>query len=58
MRYYSYLISLLWLVLMLPFGMIGVTIWHTFNYNRDYSIPAGEVSASENERTRLLGAGA
>ncbi|MCB1351809.1 MAG: cytochrome o ubiquinol oxidase subunit I [Rhodobacteraceae bacterium] len=47
-----------WLAIVAFVGMIGVTIWHTFNYNRDYSIPAGEVSASENERTRLLGAGA
>ncbi|MBN8913313.1 MAG: cytochrome o ubiquinol oxidase subunit I [Rhizobiales bacterium] len=36
----------------------AVAIWHTFDYNRDFYIPADEVTRSENERTRLLAGGA
>jgi cytochrome o ubiquinol oxidase subunit I len=39
-------------------GLLAVGILHTFNYNRDYFIPAEEVSQSEDARTRLLAAGA
>ena len=35
-------------------GLIAATIIHTFNYDRDYHIPAEEVVATETERTRLL----
>jgi cytochrome o ubiquinol oxidase subunit 1 len=35
-------------------AMLAAIITHTFNYNRDYHIPAEEVVAVENERTRLL----
>ena len=35
--------------------MLAAIIAHTFNYNRDYFIPADEVVRVEDERTRLLG---
>jgi cytochrome o ubiquinol oxidase subunit 1 len=35
---------------------IATGIAHTFNYHRDYYIPADEVLRKENERTRLLSA--
>ncbi|MBC3932326.1 cytochrome o ubiquinol oxidase subunit I [Undibacterium curvum] len=34
--------------------MLTAIIVHTFNYNRDYYIPADEVIRTEDERTRLL----
>ncbi|MBC3868902.1 cytochrome o ubiquinol oxidase subunit I [Undibacterium oligocarboniphilum] len=34
--------------------MLAAIIIHTFNYNRDYYIPADEVVRTENARTRLL----
>jgi cytochrome o ubiquinol oxidase subunit 1 len=30
------------------------SIWHTFNYDRDYHIPADAVTRSEDERSRAL----
>jgi cytochrome o ubiquinol oxidase subunit 1 len=36
------------------FGMIAVAIYHTFDYKRDFYIPADEVTRTEEERTRLL----
>ncbi|MDY8110218.1 cytochrome o ubiquinol oxidase subunit I [Fulvimarina sp. 2208YS6-2-32] len=36
-----------WLAAVSFLGLIGYAIWHTFNYDRDYYIPAGEVAASE-----------
>jgi len=40
-------------------ALIATAILHTFNYARDFHIPADEVTETENERTRLLaGAGA
>jgi cytochrome o ubiquinol oxidase subunit 1 len=35
-------------------AIIGVSIAHTFNYNRDYYIPASDVTKVEAERTKLL----
>ena len=35
-------------------AMMAAIITHTFNYNRDYYIPADEVARTEAERTRLL----
>ena len=35
-------------------ALIVAAIVHTFNYNRDYYIPADEVVRTENARTRLL----
>jgi cytochrome o ubiquinol oxidase subunit 1 len=50
------LIWQMWLPAGLGFvAMMAAIIVHTFNYNRDYYIPAGEVVRVEGERTRLLG---
>ncbi|MDB5951653.1 MAG: cyoB [Massilia sp.] len=35
-------------------AMVAAVIVHTFNYKRDYYIPADEVARTENSRTRLL----
>ncbi|WP_423457253.1 cytochrome o ubiquinol oxidase subunit I [Ottowia sp. VDI28] len=35
-------------------GVVLAAIIHTFNYNRDYHIPAAEVAATEEARTQLL----
>ncbi|UPG94576.1 cytochrome o ubiquinol oxidase subunit I [Luteibacter aegosomatissinici] len=43
-----------WLAALSFVGIIAVSIIHTFNYNRDYVIPASEVNATEGERTRAL----
>ncbi|UPG90238.1 cytochrome o ubiquinol oxidase subunit I [Luteibacter aegosomaticola] len=43
-----------WLAALSFVGIIAVSIVHTFNYNRDYVIPASEVDATEGERTRAL----
>ncbi|RZL11823.1 MAG: cytochrome o ubiquinol oxidase subunit I [Rubrivivax sp.] len=37
-------------------AIIAVSIYHTFNYQRDYYISADEVVLAEEERTRLLAA--
>ena len=45
----------MWLVAGLGFvAMMAAIIIHTFNYKRDYYIPAEEVVRTENARTRLL----
>jgi cytochrome o ubiquinol oxidase subunit 1 len=45
----------MWLLAGLSFAaMLVATIVHTFNYKRDYYIPAEEVVRTENARTRLL----
>ena len=36
-----------WLAALSFVALIASTIWHTFNYNRDYYIPADEVEATE-----------
>jgi cytochrome o ubiquinol oxidase subunit I len=47
----------MWLVAGLSFAVTLITIIvHTFNYKRDYYIPADEVSRSEDARTRALAA--
>jgi cytochrome o ubiquinol oxidase subunit I len=43
-----------WLAALSFVVIIAVSIVHTFNYNRDYVIPASEVSTTEGERTRAL----
>ncbi|MDR3480176.1 MAG: cytochrome o ubiquinol oxidase subunit I [Burkholderiaceae bacterium] len=49
------LIWQMWLLAGLSFAaMLAAVIIHTFNYNRDYHIPADEVVRTEGERTRLL----
>ncbi len=37
-------------------ALVGYTIYHTFNYKRDYYIPTEDVIRVESERTRLLAA--
>jgi cytochrome o ubiquinol oxidase subunit 1 len=45
----------MWLLVGLTFfGMIAVAIYHTFDYKRDFYIPADEVTRTEEERTRML----
>ncbi|MFC7515817.1 cytochrome o ubiquinol oxidase subunit I [Herbaspirillum sp. GCM10030257] len=45
----------MWLIAGLAFvAMMAAIIIHTFNYKRDYYIPAEEVVRTENARTRLL----
>jgi cytochrome o ubiquinol oxidase subunit 1 len=47
----------MWLIAGVSFAaLILATIVHTFNYKRDYYIPADEVVRTEAERTRLLAA--
>ncbi|MGV8804269.1 MAG: cytochrome o ubiquinol oxidase subunit I [Polaromonas sp.] len=45
----------MWALVVLSFAaVVAYTIFHTFNYKRDYYIPVDEVTRTENERTRLL----
>ncbi|SDY54704.1 cytochrome o ubiquinol oxidase subunit 1 [Lysobacter sp. yr284] len=47
----------MWLVAGVFFvAMLVAAIVHTFNYKRDYYIPADEVTATENQRTQQLAA--
>ena len=46
-----------WLAALTFVAMLVVTIAHTFNYNRDFHIPADSVVRAEDERTALLAAG-
>jgi cytochrome o ubiquinol oxidase subunit I len=39
-------------------ALLAVAIGHTFNYHRDFDIPAGEVADAEDARTHLLAKGA
>ncbi|MBB4567810.1 cytochrome o ubiquinol oxidase subunit I [Rhizobium leucaenae] len=43
-----------WLAAITFAAMIIITIGHTFNYKRDFHIPADEVVKTENERTKQL----
>ncbi|MBB3386340.1 cytochrome o ubiquinol oxidase subunit I [Rhizobium sp. WW22] len=43
-----------WLAAITFVAMVVITIGHTFNYKRDYHIPADEVVKTENERTKQL----
>jgi cytochrome o ubiquinol oxidase subunit 1 len=45
-----------WLAALCFAGLIGTAIAHTFNYHRDFDIPAETVARTEAERTRLLAA--
>ncbi|MDO9381776.1 MAG: cytochrome o ubiquinol oxidase subunit I [Hyphomicrobiaceae bacterium] len=47
----------MWLLAGVVFvAMIAVTIWHTFDYDRDFHIPADTVTVAEDARTQLLAA--
>ncbi|WP_026358731.1 cytochrome o ubiquinol oxidase subunit I [Aureimonas ureilytica] len=43
-----------WLAALSLVGIVGYSIYHTFNYDRSFHIPVSEVIATEAERTRLL----
>jgi len=43
-----------WLAALSLLAVIAVAIGHTFNYSRDFHIPAEEVARTEETRTRLL----
>ncbi|MGN6818026.1 MAG: cytochrome o ubiquinol oxidase subunit I [Sphingomonas sp.] len=47
-----------WLAIVSFVGLIAVGIGHTFNYKRDFYIPAEEVAETESARGTLLAAGA
>jgi len=45
----------MWALVAVTFvAMLAVAIYHTFDYKRDYYIPADEVTRTEEERTRML----
>ena len=45
----------MWLVAAVSFAaVVLISIIHTFNYKRDFYIPASEVAATEDARTELL----
>ncbi|MBW9050996.1 cytochrome o ubiquinol oxidase subunit I [Rhizobium mesosinicum] len=43
-----------WLVVVSAITLLVVAIGHTFNYKRDFYIPADEVTETEGKRTKLL----
>ena len=43
-----------WLAVLAVAGLFVVAIGHSFNYNRDYYVPAADVKLAETERARLL----
>ena len=43
-----------WLAALAFIGVIATAIWHTFNYDRDFDVPAADVAATEDARTRLI----
>jgi len=45
-----------WLAAISFVGIVATAIWHTFNYHRDFHIPAEDVVRAEEARTRLLAA--
>ena len=46
-----------WLAALSFVGLIAAAIIHTFNYNRDYYIPAEDVVRLESQRTAQLAEG-
>ena len=46
-----------WLAALSFVALVGTAIGHSFNYNRDFDIPADEVASTEEARTKLLAAG-
>ena len=41
-----------WLAILSFIGLVTVAIGHTFNYNRDFYIPAETVTSTEDARTK------
>jgi len=46
-----------WLAVISFAALLGIAIFHTFNYKRDFHVPVDEVVTTEGKRTRLLAAG-
>jgi cytochrome o ubiquinol oxidase subunit 1 len=46
-----------WLAVLSFVGLIAAAIIHTFNYNRDYYIPAEDVVRFESQRAAQLAGG-
>jgi cytochrome o ubiquinol oxidase subunit 1 len=46
-----------WLAALAFVGIFAVSIWHSFDYDRDYYIPAEEVARSEREQLSYLDTG-
>jgi len=47
----------MWSVAAVSFALLlGYAIYHTFNYNREFRLPAADIGRDEDERTRLLAA--
>ena len=44
-----------WLAILGFAGIVGFAIWHSFDYDRDFHIPAEEVTRIEDARTAALG---
>ncbi|MFT3977927.1 MAG: cytochrome o ubiquinol oxidase subunit I [Sphingomonas bacterium] len=47
-----------WMVGLGLIGVVGYAIFHTFNYDRDYYVPAAEVAETETARIKALAAAA
>ncbi|MFV0300548.1 MAG: cbb3-type cytochrome c oxidase subunit I, partial [Paracoccus sp. (in: a-proteobacteria)] len=43
-----------WLAIVSLLGVVGGAIWHSFDYDRDFDIPARDVTETEEARTRAL----
>ncbi|WP_300975296.1 cytochrome o ubiquinol oxidase subunit I [Sphingomonas sp. LHG3406-1] len=43
-----------WLAVAAFVGLVAVTVWHSFDYHRDYHIPADEVARVEREQLSYL----
>jgi cytochrome o ubiquinol oxidase subunit 1 len=43
-----------WLAVASLVALVAYAIWHSFDYDRDYHIPAEEVAATEHARTELV----
>jgi cytochrome o ubiquinol oxidase subunit 1 len=43
-----------WLAALSFVGLLGYAVFHTFNYDREFYIPAQEVAQTEQARTLLL----
>jgi cytochrome o ubiquinol oxidase subunit 1 len=44
-----------WLAAVSFIGILAIAIGHTFNYDREFYIPADEVTRTEDQRTQMLG---
>ncbi len=51
---FAFIWHIWWLAGLSFFALVAGAIYHTFNYNRDFYIPAEQVVKTEDERTRAL----